>query len=224
MATPSFLTRTSARPVPRQSLVTRRLHSWVQLWATPGWRRQQAARRVLALVILSFAFYSVLVSAEEDTITIPVFSQELRAGSVIQESHLQERSYPRDVLPTQVVAESTQLIGQTLVSGVYPGQYATDLMVLSPRLGEGPHDTLVPLRLADPDVARLLRHGDRVSVVAADPHADSAAAHIIARGARVVLSEGEPGTILLALDEDAAQAVAAAALRGPLSVILANKD
>lgn len=225
MATPLLPARSAApRVPPRQSAMSRRLHSWAQLWSTPGWRRHQATRRLLALVVLSFAFYTSFISAEEDTVSIPVFNQELHAGSVIQESHLQERHYPRSVLPTQVLDDPEQLIGQTLVSGVYPGQYATDIMVLSPRLGEGPNDTLVPLRLADPDVARLLRHGDQVSVVAADPQSDSAAARVIARGGRVILSNAEPGTILLALDEEAAQAVAAASLRGPLSVILGNKD
>lgn len=198
----------------------RRFAAWKQLWSTPGWRRQQAARRIFALLVLSFAGYSALASAQEDTLSVPVFTQQLPAGSVIKEAHVEQRNFPKGILPPQVLVDPAQVVGHTLVSGVYPGQYATDIMVVSPRLSEG---VLVPLRLADPDIAQLLRHGDVVTVVAADQQAD-ATPLIIARGGKVIVSNAEPGTILLALDEASAQAVAAASLRGPLSVVLNNNE
>ncbi|MDF3302830.1 hypothetical protein [Streptomyces tropicalis] len=84
-----------------------------------------------------------------------------------------------------------------------------------------------PVRIADAATVRLLRPGDRVDVIAAEDPATGAAAHVVARGARVaavpdpVEDRGGSGALVaLSVPRAAAARLAGAAATARLAVTL----
>ena len=84
----------------------------------------------------------------------------------------------------------------------------------------------LPISLADPTLASLLRPGDTITIVTATD--DSSAPRIIAAGGKVIFATTKatdfpgatPGTVLVSLVADSAAAVAAASLSQPLAVVV----
>ncbi|MGX5655532.1 Flp pilus assembly protein CpaB, partial [Geodermatophilus nigrescens] len=75
-----------------------------------------------------------------------------------------------------------------------------------------------PVRLADLGVARLAAAGDRVDVLATSAGTPSAAT--VARGALVLAAPDDEGLLVLAVDEDTAATLAAAATTATLTLTL----
>jgi pilus assembly protein CpaB len=120
------------------------------------------------------------------------------------------------------------VLGRTLAAPVRRGEPLTDVRLtgsdLTRALSTNPDTVSVSLRLADPDVAALLRPGTAVDVVTVGERQDEPV--VLARGARV-LAVLEAGThtgeragklVLVALDPIAATRVAAASISQTLTV------
>lgn len=145
---------------------------------------------------------------------------DLDTGTVLTSIDLHRVGFAPGSIPAHAISDPDQLVGRTLIAPVRQGEPLTDRSVLGPSALAGyPQRTGVPLRITDPDVVTLLRVGDRVCLVSADPQGRDEPA-LLAPDVPVVTIPGRstPGTstalpgrlVVVAVPTGEAQAVAAA--------------
>jgi len=160
-------------------------------------------------------------------ITVVKARSRLPAGTVVATSDLVlDRVVASDV-PEGVLTDPLALVGETLAAPVAENQMMTPLAATDARTSVPQGHVIAPLRLADTALAALLRPGDLVDVIAADPQAGQAA--VVAAGARVItipqvpderIALGPEGAlVLIDVDAHTASAVAQAAASATLSII-----
>jgi Flp pilus assembly protein CpaB len=136
-----------------------------------------ARRRPLAAVCLALAVVTGVQAARPSpppTVEVAVAARDLVSGTVLGADDLVVRHYPAAVAPVGSVPDA---VGRTLAAPVRAGEPITDVRLVSPSLAAGyPGRVLMPVRIADADVVALLRVGDQVDVVAADPRRGEASA------------------------------------------------
>ena len=196
----------------------------------PRWARTATARRIAAavLVLIAIALY-LRGDPNTERVSVVVAAHDLQPGRIVSTDDLTPADRESGSLPDGAIVDADQLIGHTLAGATRAGELFTDLRILGPRLAAGATGAVdarvVPIRLADPAVADMLREGDRVDVLrASDESSDNAA--VLATDAVVVLvspAEGGHGSkdrvVMLALPADGAAAIAAASLNSALAVI-----
>lgn len=154
-----------------------------------------------------------------------VASRDLPAGTSLVAGDVARATYAPEDVPDGLV-EAPE--GAQLASPLRRGEPVTDARVLGPDLAAGyPGRTAVPVRVPDPAVVGLLRVGDAVDVLSADPSTGGAAT--VARDAPVVAlprdSEGVTGQattgrlVVLALLPEEVQGVTVAAVQQFLTVV-----
>jgi hypothetical protein len=80
--------------------------------------------------------------------------------------------FPTGTAPQGLEAKA---VGRTLAAPIRRGEPVTDVRLVAPALAAGyPGRVAMPVRIADADMVALLRVGDRVDLVAADPRAGTA--------------------------------------------------
>lgn len=152
---------------------------------------------------------------------------QLPAGSVVSTADLLLDRVAASDVPDGVLTDPVALVGKTLAAPVAENQMMTPLAATDARTSVPRGHVIAPLRLADATLAGLLRPGDLIDVIAADPQAGQAT--VVASGARVVTipqapEEGagsgpEVALILIDVDAHTASVVAQAAAAATLSVI-----
>ena len=188
-----------------------------------------ARRRPLAALAAALA---VLVGLQSATAPAPALTpvvtaaRDLPAGSVLTEHDLRLTSFTPGSVPDGAVSVA-RATGRTTTGPVRRGEPLTDARLLHGSLLDGyPGTVAAPVRIADPGTVSLLRIGDRVDVVAADPQGRREA-EVVAAGAPVValprtadsmLATG--GLVVLAVTDSTARRLAGAAVSGYLSVVL----
>jgi len=189
-------------------------------------------RRLVAAAAAAAAVAFMLEAAEPagpPTSTAVVASRDLAAGAVIGDDHVRRAAIDLSALPDGALGMA-DVVGRTLAGPVRAGEVLTDARLLSPSLMAGYDTGLVgaPVRLADPGVARLLRTGDRVDVIAAGGETliDAPATGLVVAGAQVVvvpetrddavLDSG--ALVVLATTPGQAEQLAAAAVTSRLTV------
>lgn len=191
---------------------------------TPGWRRATLLRRLSAGLLGFIALTLVIMDLRDRDPEVLVLARDVPAGRILDDADLTlaplaPRSHPGGVL---LPNDRERAKGSLLAAEGRAGEVLHDGHLVGPELINSlyPGGTMVPLRLADPELSPLLVSGDTVSVVTA--RAEDSAPEVVAEGARVVTAprQEESASILIVLDEPQAQAVAAAALRSPLAVIV----
>lgn len=208
----------------------------LQLLRTPGHRRSVLLRRVLACVLLAAAGLSAVASTREQPHTV-VMAREVSAGEKLTRDDVSLARVPSSLLPaTAVGSNPDDVVGRVLLASASPGEILTTTRLLSSDLiaDFGMEDAhLIPLTLAEPEIASNLHHGDTVNIVggstdeaeALDVEFSAVHGSTIASGARVIsvgtTDDGARGrTLLVALPADAAEAVASASLAQPLTVVI----
>lgn len=186
-------------------------------------RRALTARRVLAaaLVVLA-AVVALTPSVRDGTTPVLVAARALPAGAALTPADVRVARMPADLVPASALSRPSAVESAVLVAAASAGEPITSTRLLGPehtRLAAGPGRAAVPLRLADPGVARLLHPGVRVDVVAADPH------EVVARSAVVLAVHADAAArdgpvVLLALQGDSATRVASVALERAVGVTL----
>ena len=152
---------------------------------------------------------------------------QLPGGTVISAADLViDRVVASDV-PEGALTDPNAIVGKTLAAAVAENQMMTLLTTTAARTSVRPGHVLAPLRLTDSALAALLRPGDVVDVIAADPEAEQAA--VVAAGARVVTvpqtpdDRAAPGPegalVLIDVDSYTATVVARAAASATLTII-----
>lgn len=230
MRSPQFPVTRNARPGSRLSpLITDRLRSVLR---GRGWPRTMALRRLTAILLVVLAGGLVLRPAgagETAQTGVVVAAHDLAPGTTLAQGDLAVHVLPGDVVPSGALTGPAAVVGRVLAAPVRTGEPLTDVRLV------GPADTAlttgdarasaVPVRLADPDVADLLRPGIRVDVVTLDP--DQQSDPVLAANATVITvrdtagTQGQPGRlVLVALPRQSATRLAAASLRQPVTVTL----
>ena len=190
-----------------------------------SWHR----RKLAALAAVAAVLTGVSAAAPEGPAMMSVVKARSRlpAGTVVSTSDLVlDRVVASDV-PEGVLTDPLALVGRTLAAPVAENQMMTPLAATDARTSVPQGHVIAPLRLADTALAALLRPGDLVDVIAADPQAGQAA--VVAAGARVItipqvpderVGPGPEGAlVLIDVDAHTASAVAQAAASATLSII-----
>lgn len=179
-------------------------------------------RRVIAAALILTALLLTLAGTNEPMVRVVRYREAVTPGTAVPATALEEISLPKRHAPPGLATDPSELTGLIAIVERTPGMLASPLDVVDPsetaqNVGNaiaGAQMHIVPLKLADPQVALLLHHGDEVSVITPE-------SEVIAAGGRVLFSSAEqPGLVLIALPADDAHVVASAALNTPLAVVL----
>jgi pilus assembly protein CpaB len=191
----------------------RRLHRRVLLH-----RRPLAALTVAGAVLVGL---QAVAPAPPETVTVWTARRDLPSGTVLQEVDLVGSPYSPDTVPAEAVDDVDRVVGRTLAAPMSRGEVMTETRTLASGLLRGyPGATAVPLRVTDAAVVDLLKVGDRVSFVVADPDGRSVPT-LLLRDVPVVAipqandggaGSGTPGRLVIAaVPSESASEVAARA-------------
>jgi pilus assembly protein CpaB len=174
------------------------------------YRRLLLHRRPLAALTAASAVLAVLqATSPPPPETVPVWTarRDLPGGTVLQQADLASARLSPEVVPAHVVGDPDDVVGRTLAAPMSRGEVLTTLRTVARGLLRGyPGTTAVPLRVTDADVVDLLRVGDRVSFVVADPDGrgtprvllDDVPVVAIPRPQKGALSGNTPGRLVVA--------------------------
>ncbi|HEX7661640.1 MAG TPA: Flp pilus assembly protein CpaB [Pseudonocardiaceae bacterium] len=200
------------------------------------WPRVLALRRLLAVGLIIVAGVLALRPAAAEgppTVDVLVAAHDLAPGRLAP-ADLTVRRLPGQFAPAGALSRPDAALGHVLDGPVRAGEPITDVRLLGPAAtglsASDPDAASVPVRLADPGIADLLRPGSRVDVVtsgATSPDQVSPQTQLLASDASVVAvlgkdnSAGQRGClVVLALPRTVATRVAVAALDRPIAVTL----
>lgn len=198
----------------------------IEFLRTPGYRRAVMLRRGAAVALVLCAAVSALASRAGSDPQVLVFARDVGPGDVVAAGDVELRPLPEDVAPAAALSSVDDTEGQIVASHASAGEVVTPTRLIGPDLtralvGNDAADyTLVPVKLADPDIIPMLHHGDRVSVVTAG---DGAPRTVAEDGTVVVAGTPEDdssSSVLLLLRHAEAAEVAAASLSSPLAVVI----
>lgn len=190
-----------------------------------------ARRRLLAALAAATAVAAGLQAASAPpppTTPVLTAAHDIPAGTVVRSSDLVRTSMTPANVPSGTVT-AADAVGRTTAAPLRSGEPVTDVRLVSGSLLDGyPGMVAAPVRIGDQGAVRLLRPGDRIDVLAADPQA-RAEATVVARDAVVValprtddsastLVTG--GLVVLAVPENEARALASAGVSRFLSVVI----
>jgi Flp pilus assembly protein CpaB len=129
-----------------------------------------ARRRSLAAVSAAIAVLAGLQAARpsgDPTVPVTVAARDLVSGTRLTSGDIEVRQLPAGAVPRGL---ETHAAGRTLAAPIREGEPITDARLVGPALTAGyPARVAMPVRIADADMVGLLRVGDRVDLVAADP-------------------------------------------------------
>ncbi len=119
------------------------------------------------------------------TVDVAVAARDLPAGTVLAPGDLRTVGFAPGSVPEGAAHDSGDSMGRTLAAPLRDGEPVTDVRLVGPALTAGyPGLSAVPVRLPDPGMADLLRVGDVVDLVSADPQGGGAV--VVARGVPVL--------------------------------------
>ena len=198
-------------------------------------RRVLVHRRPLAAALTALAVLAALRSVQPPaaaTAQVWTAADDLAAGRVLAPDDLRRTSYAPGSVPGGVIADPATVVGRTLAAPLRRGAPVTDLSVVArPLTSAYPGRVATPVRLADGAVVDLLRVGDLVDLVAADPQGRAAARTVAYRVRVIAIPRARPSVddvglqgrlVLLAVPGVEAADVAAAGLAGYLTVTLSR--
>ncbi|MBA2463571.1 MAG: pilus assembly protein CpaB [Nocardioidaceae bacterium] len=132
-----------------------------------------AHRRGLAAVCVGLAVAAGLQSQAAPaarTVSVLVAAHDLGGGVVVRPRDLAVVPFEPESVPSGAVGSTTEALGRTTVGAVRAGEPLTDVRLLGAGLlGQQPGSVAAPVRIGDADALDLLRVGDRIDILAADP-------------------------------------------------------
>jgi Flp pilus assembly protein CpaB len=173
-------------------------------------RRVLLHRRALAAITAGGAVLAALQATSPPpprTVAVVTAGRDLASGTVLQRADLTSTRFSPGTVPADTVRDPREVMGRALAAPMSRGEVVTRLRTVSGGLLKGyPGRTAVPLRITDAAVVDLLRVGDRVSFVVADPDG-RAAPGVLLDDVPVVaippvresgLTSGTPGRLVVA--------------------------
>ena len=164
-----------------------------------------ARRRLLAAVLTAVAVLAgvrAVAAPPPPTVAVTVAARDLPAGTLLRLQDLTTAPFAPDTAPDGLAPAPA---GSVLAAAVRRGEPITDARLLGPRLDDG-HPGLVamPVRLPDGAMAELLRVGDSIDLLAADPQggapapvADAALVLALPLGSDDTAADGLPGRLVV---------------------------
>lgn len=195
-------------------------------------QRAVARRRVLLAAGLAAAAVaaglSALAPTAEPGVLVLTAARDLVPGAPLATGDVVATSLPRAVVPAGALLDPAAVLGRLVAGPVRRGEPLTDVRLLGAALVAGSREVAVPVRVAEPATAALVRAGDVVDVLSASPQGGVVAA--VVAGGLPVLSvptlgddAGEGALLVLAADRSTAARLAAAAVTGRLSVTVSGR-
>ncbi|CAN5193375.1 SAF domain-containing protein [soil metagenome] len=191
-----------------------------------------AHRRGLSALCAGLAVALALQSQAAPTPrTVPVLvaARDLPGGTALRGEDLTEAAFDPEVVPDGALGSASRAVGRTTVGPVRAGEPLTDVRVLGQGLLEQhPGTVAAPVRIGDADALDLLKVGDRIDIVAADPQQRRAAA-VVAEDVPVLAipppHRSDPGLVsgglvVVAVPEQTALSLAALGVSSFLSMVL----
>ena len=191
-----------------------------------------ARRRLLASLCAAVAVAAGLQAASPpppSRTSVLTAARDIGAGVVVSAADLRRTPYDPDTVPAGVLTEESTAVGRTTTGPVRTGEPMTDARLVTSSLLEGyPGLVAVPVRIGDAGAVRLLRVGDRVDLLAADPQSQGSA-RVVGRDVPVLAipreSEQSPGLtngalVVLGVPDTATRSVAQASVSAYLSVVI----
>jgi len=133
-----------------------------------------ARRRLLAAVltaVAAMAGFRAVTAPPPPTVPVTVAAHDLPAGTVLAGDDLTTLGFAHGTPPDGLARRP---LGQVLAAPVRRGEPITDSRLLGPTLTKGhPGVVAMPVRLPDAAMAELLRVGDSIDLLAADPQGGS---------------------------------------------------
>lgn len=195
-----------------------------------GFGRSVFVRRVAAMTLVGLAALLALSRGSSVDAVVVVAARDLAPGTVVGSHEVMLRELPARGVPDGAARSPAVVVGRTLAAPVRRGEPLTDVRLIGSDLiravSPDPGTVSVPLRLADPGVAALLRPGVTVDVVTISERQGEPV--VLAHGARVlaVLESGartgdrDGRLVLVALDPAGATRVAATSISQNLTVMV----
>ena len=197
----------------------------------PVRRAVLSRRRPLAAVLTGLAVVAALHEVRPpppDVRAVPTVARDLPAGATLKVSDVVMVDYAPGSAPAGLAANP---VGRVLAAPMRAGEALTDVrLVGAPLAAAYPDDVVVPVRLPDAGMAELLRVGDRIDLVAADPQGDEA--RLVASEVTVLAlpttddaesATGLPGRlVLVAAPAEVRESLAQAAVTGFLTFTYAR--
>lgn len=192
-----------------------------------------ARRRPLAALCAAVAVAAALqanADAPAPRALVLTAARDLPGGVVVRATDLRRTPFAPDSVPSGTVPGRAAVVGRTTAGPIRAGEPITDARLLTSSLLDGyPGLVAVPVRIGDPASVRLLRVGDRVDLLAADPQGASPAA-VLGRDVPVLAipqtaADADPGLstgalVVLGLPDASARTVAQSSVTAFLSVVL----
>jgi Flp pilus assembly protein CpaB len=151
----------------------------------PVRRAVLARRRLLAGLLTAVAVAAGLhavAAPPPAAVAVTVAAHDLPAGAVLEPGDLRTAGFAPASVPEGVAVDPA---GRTLAAPLRAGEPVTDLRLVGPALTAGyPGLVAVPVRLPDAGMVDLLRVGDHVDLVSADPQGGGAT--LVASGVPVL--------------------------------------
>ena len=144
-------------------------------------------RRKLAVLAALAAVLTGLAATMPDgppTLTVVRASGELAGGALLDSTDLELAQVVARDAPENAIEALGDLVGRRLAAPVAEGQILTPHALVAAGADVARGRVVAPLRLADADLAALLRAGDLVDVIAAGDQAGTAS--VVAQSVRVV--------------------------------------
>lgn len=133
-------------------------------------RRRSLAAMCAAVAVL--AGLQAVRPGAPDTVSVTVAAHDLESGTRLSADDVTTARWPVGTAPHGL---EPRAVGRTLAAPIRRGEPVTDVRLVAPALTTGyPGRVAVPVRIADADMVGLLRVGDHVDLVAADPRAGTA--------------------------------------------------
>ncbi len=125
-------------------------------------------RRGLAVLLACAAVLSALtVLAPPEPVTVPVVvtAHRVSSGTTLQADDLTVREVPPGLVPEGTPSDPAELLGRLSVVDLPSGAMLVSGLTLAPTAAKD-GARLVPVTVADPAVASLVRPGDQISIIA----------------------------------------------------------
>lgn len=135
-------------------------------------------RRLLAATLAAgsvVCLAEVVAPPPPESAAVVVASRDLPGGTELSSADVRLVRLPADAVPNAVLERPTQAVDRILAGPVRKGEPLTDRRLVGDALVDsyGPDMVATPVRIADPDVVRLLKVGDHIDVYAASARGGS---------------------------------------------------
>lgn len=125
---------------------------------------------LLALFVAAVLALSALAPAQADGTPVVVAARPLSPGVALSDADLAIVHIAAELVPDGAFSNPAELVGRPLTVGLSRGTPITAAAMTPESLADhAAGEVLVPFRVNDPEVAGLLRLGDRLTIVAATP-------------------------------------------------------